>query len=99
MIWARFRWLMFAAYVFFLCTLPFTLLWGWTGCGIGGLITLVLMISLRWRAESRIAARLNMRRLSPAEAPQVFAIVTELCRRLGMPVPCLGVIDTPSLNL
>lgn len=99
MVLAAVRWTFFVAYVFLLCAVPFALLWGTIGFAIGASLTLVVLAVLRFRAEQRIGQRLGMRLLSPGEAPHVHAIANELCRRLNIPVPRLGVIDSPSLNV
>jgi len=51
-----------------------------------------------FRGRDRIARRLGVKRLTRAEAPQLFSIVEEYCRRLAIPVPQIGVIETPALN-
>lgn len=99
MVLATVRWLLFVGYVFLLCTAPFALLWGPIGFAIGAVATLSLLGVLRHKADRQIAMRLGVRPLSKAEAPHVHAITKELARRLRIPVPRLGVIDTPSLNL
>ncbi len=96
---ARLRWLFFAAYLFLLCTLPFTLLWESVGLIIGSTLTLGLLVALRWNGATRLGKRLHMRLLSPAEAPHVHAMVAELSRRIRMTPPRLGLIDSDSLNI
>ena len=93
------RWVLFVAYVLLFCTIPFALLWGEIGFAIGGLLTLIVLVTLRHGAEDKIAKRLGMRLLSPVEAPHVHAITQELSRRLSISTPRIGIIDSPSLNL
>jgi len=95
---ALMHWLLFAAYVGLFFTFPLTLLWGTTGLMIGPALAAVFLLLIGFRGSERIASRLRMKRLTRAEAPALFAITAEYSRRLGIPPPHLGIIETPALN-
>lgn len=93
------HWLAFAVYVAVFFTLPLALLWNLMGAVVGAILAVSFLILLGFRGSERIARRLKMKPLARAQAPQVFAMVGEYCRRLQMPVPSIGIIETPALNL
>jgi len=94
-----FRWSLFAGSVLFFFTLPLALLWDRSGLVVGGLCAVSFLFCVGFKAEQRIAKRLGLNPLTTAEAPFVHTAVTEYCRRLGIPVPRLALMETPAINL
>src|SRR4051812_13519881 len=95
---ARLHWLLFASYVALFFTLPLTLLWGWSGMKVGGLLALGFLIYLGFRGSDRILARLKAKPLARAEAPILFGLADEYARRLGLPLPRIALIETNAVN-
>jgi Zn-dependent protease with chaperone function len=95
---ARLHWLLFASYVALFFALPLTLLWSWDGLRVGLLLTVGFLFYLGVKGTSRIAARLHVRPLSRAESPTLYNLVEEHCRRLALPTPAIGVIETGAVN-
>jgi heat shock protein HtpX len=92
------QWLLFVGYVGLFFAIPLTLLWERVGGLVGLGAAAIFLISLRIGGNRRIQRRLKMKRLTRAEVPLLASIVSEYCRRLSIPVPQLGVLETPALN-
>ena len=75
---------------------------GLIGGQTGMILALGLAIAMNgfvyWKSDT-LALRANgARELKPGEAPRLRAIVTELARRAGIPLPRLYIIDRPEPN-
>lgn len=93
------RWACFALYCCGVFTIPLTLLWDHTGTLVGLFLSGAFLFGLAFHAPNRISRALGVTRLSAAEVPKLHAALTEYCRRLEMPLPQLGVMESPSLNI
>lgn len=96
---AWFHWFLFVVYFALFFAVPLAILWGGIGALFGVALSCVFLWFMGFRGNRRISARLNVKALTAAEAPVVSSIVNEYCRRLQMPVPKLGVIETPAMNI
>lgn len=92
------HWLAFATYLAIFFTLPFALLWDTTGLAVGGALVVAFLFQLGWRGAERIGERLGASPLTRAEAPELYAMVEEYCRRLSLARPSLHVIETAAVN-
>lgn len=93
------RWCLFALYVTLFFSLPLTILWERAGFLAGVSLAVGFLAWLRLDGTNRIARRLGARPLAAAQAPQVFAVVREYCRRLEIEPPTVMVIETPAINI
>ncbi len=93
------RWLGFALYTTLFFTIPLAILWGASGLATGTIVALSFLAFLVWRAPERIALRLGAKEMQTAEAPALFSLTREYCRRLQQPVPRLFIVESPALNL
>src|ERR1700760_3243386 len=71
--------------------------------GTGGMvIALIFAVAMNgaayWFSDRMALAMTRAQRVSAHEAPQLFAIVTELAERARLPVPAVYVIADPSPN-
>jgi heat shock protein HtpX len=74
------------------------LLGGTSGMVIAFGLALAMNVFVYWKSDS-LALRANgARELAPDELPRLRAIVTELARRAGIPVPRLYLVDRPEPN-
>jgi heat shock protein HtpX len=96
---ARLQWIGFVLYVAVFFALPLSLLWNVPGLVAGLSIASFFLYAIRVRGTERILNRLSVSRLRVADAPYLHGLVGEYCRRLNIPRPQLGVIDTPAINL
>jgi heat shock protein HtpX len=96
---AFFSRLLFAAYVVGFTSLPLALLLGTTGAIAGAIAAGVFLLALRYHGSRRIAKLLKVDLLTVARGPYWPGLVQEYCRRLGIRVPQLGVVQTDSVNV
>lgn len=89
----------FVLYVSCFFVVPLTILWADTGLITGAILAVSFLFGVGYQGTERIARRLKVRQISLAENPSLFGIVEEYCRRLKMPLPNLGVIETPAINV
>ncbi len=92
------RWLGFALYTTLFFTIPLSILWGMSGLAVGTITSFTFLFLLAWKAPERIVLRLGAKEIQTAEAPALFALTREYCRRLRLPVPRLFVMESPALN-
>lgn len=96
---ARIRWIFFVVYIALFFTTPLWLLWELPGAGVGATLTLIFLYWIRLDGAKRIAQRLNVSRLTYAEAPKLHAITEEFCRRLKISKPSLDILESDAINL
>lgn len=92
------RFLSFTAYLLFFFVIPLSLLWDWTGFAIGLVLFSLFLVGLKYRAFEKIQKRLRAEPLFLTEAPVLFTLLQEHCRRLEMPVPQVFLIRSDALN-
>jgi heat shock protein HtpX len=93
------RWLGFALYTTLFFAIPLAILWGLSGLAVGITTAASFLFFLAHRAPERIVARLGAREIQTAESAALFALTREYCRRLGLPMPRLFLMESPALNL
>lgn len=90
---------LFLLYVTLFITLPFALLAERFGFVLGLILSLAFLVSLRYRGLDRILHRMRAERIARAQAPILFAQVTEIARRLQITPPHVARVDSPAINL
>jgi heat shock protein HtpX len=93
------RWLAFALYLSVYFVLPLSILGNEWGIAIGASLAVALLISLRWQGTEQLWNRLKLTHLPERERPEIPHMVREYCRRLAIPVPKIGILDSNAYNL
>lgn len=88
----------FIAYLFLFFVLPFAILWEWMGIALGVAFFVAFLALLKYRAMQKIQERLGAETLSYSEAPILFTLLKEHCRRLELPLPKVFVLQTDAMN-
>jgi heat shock protein HtpX len=91
--------LLFVAYVVAFISIPFAMLLGLPGAAAGVASAALFLVALRYHGTQRVAKQLAVAMLPTTEAPHWAGINREYCRRLGIAVPRLGVMETDSVNI
>jgi len=74
------------------------LVWGPTGMMIAFVLALVMNGVSYWFSDKIVLSMYHAREVTPAEAPELAAIVQGLAQRAGLPMPRLYIIPTEALN-
>jgi heat shock protein HtpX len=71
---------------------------GQQGMVIAFVLALVMNVGSYWFSDRIVLGMYRAQPVTPAEAPELYAMVTRLCERAGLPMPQLYVIDDPTPN-
>ncbi len=71
---------------------------GRTGMVFALILAGVMNFMAYWFSDKIVLAMYRAKEVSEAEAPQLYAIVRELCQRAGLPMPKLYIIPTQTPN-
>ncbi len=76
---------------------------GWLIGGVaGGLIALLIAVGMNayayWNSDKLALRSHNARPVTPASAPELFAMVEKLAANAGLPMPALYIIEDPQPN-
>jgi heat shock protein HtpX len=71
---------------------------GTSGMVIAFAFAVVMNAGAYWFSDRAALAMTGAREVSPAEAPELHAVVEELCAQAGLPKPRIAIIDSPAPN-
>jgi heat shock protein HtpX len=74
------------------------LLGGTSGMVMAFVLAVVMNFGTYWFADSVALRMAGAREVSPQEAPELHALVEELCAYAGLPKPRVAIVDSPAPN-
>src|SRR3954464_2410325 len=74
----------------------------WVGGTSGMVIAFAFAVMMNagayWFSDRAALTMTGAREVSPEEAPELYALVEELCAQSGLPTPRIAIIDSPAPN-
>ncbi|MDR0881730.1 MAG: zinc metalloprotease HtpX [Candidatus Adiutrix sp.] len=71
---------------------------GSQGLEIALVMALVMNLGAWWFSADLVLAQTRARLVGPAEAPELYQLVTHLAERAGLPTPRVAIVDDPAPN-
>ena len=91
--------LLFAVYVTLFCCIPFVILGNYWGILLGLFVSAMLLYTLYYQAERIFFSQLSLEPLTRAEAPELYHIIEQGCRRLKISEPSITRLKSDALNI